>query len=153
MHDPAPLAIDPRPCQWCGLLLDRHHMVDNGEGPEFFCLESSDLAARLLAGQFENTNGRPFQLGWNAGIDFALRQIAASEDIAAIVAGWIEAADAPPVAPADPAPPRYRTPQATIGAFKYVVALGNVEHLKAWLAARPKDAPLLLAMLESPAPC
>jgi hypothetical protein len=31
------LEIDPRPCQLCGLTIDRHDMVDDGDGPVFFC--------------------------------------------------------------------------------------------------------------------
>jgi hypothetical protein len=34
-----PIEIDPRPCEWCGLTIDQHRMVDIGEGPEFFCNE------------------------------------------------------------------------------------------------------------------
>ena len=36
--EPEPIEIDPRPCELCGLTIDRHQIVDNGEGPEFFCL-------------------------------------------------------------------------------------------------------------------
>jgi hypothetical protein len=36
---PEPIEIDPRPCQLCGLTIDHHEMVDDGEGPEFFCAE------------------------------------------------------------------------------------------------------------------
>jgi hypothetical protein len=36
-----PLEIDPRPCELCGLTVDRHEMVDHGEGPEFFCADLS----------------------------------------------------------------------------------------------------------------
>jgi len=59
--------------------------------------------------------------------------------------------------PFEPLPPRmpepYRTPRATIDAFKFVAASGDVGRLKAWLADRPKDAPFLLALLESSASC
>src|SRR5258705_11360394 len=37
--EPEPLEIDPRPCELCGLTIDRHEMVDHGEGPEFFCID------------------------------------------------------------------------------------------------------------------
>jgi hypothetical protein len=149
MHLLAPLEIDFRPCTWCALTIDRHHMVDNGEGPEFYCLESSLLVDRLLAGMIADTNGKPFALGFNTGIEYALKQIAAHDNIAAILAGMIEAPDAPPVVPADPEPPRYRTPQSTIAAFWHIAALGDAERLKRWLADRPKDAPFLLELLES----
>ena len=49
--------------------------------------------------------------------------------------------------PTQPARP-YRTPQATIDAFLYVVSLCNPERLKAWLGDHPQDAPFLLKLLE-----
>jgi hypothetical protein len=150
--DPDPLEIDSRPCELCGLTIDRHHMVDRGDGPEFYCLESSALAARLLAGQFADTNGKPFALGFNTGIEYALKQIAAHDDIA-ILGGMIEPADAPPVAPTDPEPPPYRTPQATVDAFKFMVATEDSARVRDWLAARPKDAAFLIALLKSQISC
>jgi hypothetical protein len=42
--EPRPIEIDPRPCQLCGLTIDRHEMVDDGEGPEFFCTGEIDHA-------------------------------------------------------------------------------------------------------------
>ncbi|MGY4409121.1 hypothetical protein ACVWW4_000857 [Bradyrhizobium sp. LB7.1] len=36
---PLPVEIDPRPCELCGLTIDRHQMIDEGEGPEFFCID------------------------------------------------------------------------------------------------------------------
>jgi hypothetical protein len=47
----------------------------------------------------------------------------------------------------------YKPVKSTVDAFRFLVALGDLERLKSWLAARPKDAPFLLAMLESPASC
>lgn len=44
-REPDPIAIDPRPCGLCGLTIDRHEMVDDGEGPEFFCTGEIDDAA------------------------------------------------------------------------------------------------------------
>ncbi|HEY5036067.1 MAG TPA: hypothetical protein VII74_02920, partial [Chthoniobacterales bacterium] len=41
--EPDPIEIDPRPCTVCGLKIDRHEMVDDGEGPEFFCLSPDEL--------------------------------------------------------------------------------------------------------------
>ena len=114
---------------------------------------SSLLVDRLLGALIANANGHPFALGFNTGIEYALKQIAASDDIAAIMAGMASTPDAPPVAPAEPEPPRYRTPQATIDAFKYVVSLADVKLVKDWLAARPKDAPFLVGLLESKTPC
>ncbi len=40
-RNPEPIEIDPRPCLLCGLTIDRHDMVDDGEGPEFFCADLS----------------------------------------------------------------------------------------------------------------
>jgi AAA domain len=37
--EPDPIEIDPRSCDRCGLTIDLHHRVDEGEGPEFFCDE------------------------------------------------------------------------------------------------------------------
>jgi hypothetical protein len=78
------------------------------------------------------------------------------EDAAAILARW-EAMDeeighrkvATPAA--EPMP--YRPAQSTVDAFRLVATGGDVGHLKAWLAGRPKDAPFLLALLENPASC
>jgi hypothetical protein len=39
--EPDPLEIDPRPCELCGLTVDRHKMVDDGDGPLFYCLDLS----------------------------------------------------------------------------------------------------------------
>jgi hypothetical protein len=149
MHLPAPLEVDPRPCELCGLTIDRHHLVDGGGGPEFFCFESSPLVDRLLAAKYADTNGKPFALGFNAGIEYALKKIAVHDDIAAILAGMAVTDDAPPVAPADCEPPRYRTPQATIDAFKYLVALGDAERLARWLRDHSRDAPFLQKLLEA----
>jgi hypothetical protein len=55
-----------------------------------------------------------------------------------------------------PEPPQrraYRPPQATIDAFKYVAATGDVAYLRQWLGDRPKDTPFLLAILESQISC
>jgi hypothetical protein len=46
--EPSPIEIDPRPCEWCGLTIDQHVMVDDGDGPEFFCEEANPYAANLV---------------------------------------------------------------------------------------------------------
>ena len=129
-----PIELDPRPCELCGLTIDRHHMVDDGEGPQFFCdnLSPDEMTLPELERRAE------------------LRR---QEDIAAILASWIEPVDAPSVIPADREPPPYRPAQSTVDAFRLVVAAGDVGHLKAWLGDRPKDAPFLLDLLESKTPC
>jgi hypothetical protein len=44
-----------------------------------------------------------------------------------------------------PAPsPAYRTPQATVDAFKFVARQGDADTLAKWLADHPLDAPALL---------
>src|ERR1700731_952748 len=108
--EPDPLEIEPRPCELCGCTLDRHKMIDNGEGPEFFCIDyyPEELSLAELERRAE------------------LRR---QEEIAWIVA-HMEADDGPyePARPAEPPP--YRTPQATIDAFWYVATL-EPEKLKA----------------------
>jgi hypothetical protein len=129
--EPRPIELDPRPCQLCGLTIDRHEMVDDGEGPEFFCLDW--FADELTLPELE----RRAELRWQ-------------EEAAAIMARW-EAMDGPGASPREPEP--YQPAKSTVDAFRLVVAAGDVGRLKAWLADRPKDAPLLLAMLESLASC
>jgi RecA-family ATPase len=52
-REPDPIEIDPRPCDACGLTIDKHRRVDTSEGPEFFCddaeleIRASATAARL----------------------------------------------------------------------------------------------------------
>jgi hypothetical protein len=138
------IEMDPRPCEICGLKIDDHHMIDDGDGPQHFCI--SELYERVAAGKVKNAT-RPFWLGWNYGIDFSLNHVA-EEEISIIMANiMVEPDNAPSIIPPPPAP--YRTPQATVDAFKYLVRLNDPERLKAWLADRPQDAPTLLKLLES----
>jgi hypothetical protein len=129
---PEPMLIDPRPCDLCGLTIDRHEMVDHGEGPEFFCADLSPDEMTLP------------ELERRA-------ELRRQEDIAGIFAR-LEAINGPAIVPrAEPEP--YRPAASTVEAFRYLVAAGDVGHLKGWLADRPKDASLLLALLERPATC
>jgi hypothetical protein len=69
---------------------------------------------------------------------------------------WKWTGEAPPKCAADGEahPPRARrhvTPESTVDAFRYLVRTADVGCLKTWLADHPKDAPFLLALLESPA--
>ncbi|MEH2546652.1 hypothetical protein V1283_003297 [Bradyrhizobium sp. AZCC 2262] len=48
-----------------------------------------------------------------------------------------------------PARRPYKTPEATINAFNYVMALGDPDRLAAWLRNHPDDAPALLDTLEA----
>lgn len=128
--DQDPLEIDPRPCEWCGLTIDRHETVDHGEGPEHHCPDL--LPDELTLAELERR-----------------AELRRQEDIAAILAAM---PDCPPLVPRSEPEPR-RLAQSTVDAFRLVAAAGDVGRLKAWLADRPKDAPLLLALLESQAPC
>jgi hypothetical protein len=131
--DPNLIEIDPRPCELCGLTIDRHDMVDNGEGPEFFCADISpdDMTLDELERRAE------------------LRR---QEEVAAIIARW-EAMDeawdrARQPAPALDAPEPYRPAASTIDAFWHVVGLADPDRLTGWLRDHPKDASFLLKLLE-----
>jgi hypothetical protein len=120
--------IDPRPCELCGLTIDRHEMTDDGEGPIFYCIDlpPDEMTLNELECRAE------------------LRR---QEEGAAILARW-EAMDRhlePPL-PREPEP--YRPAQSTINAFLYVVRLGDADHLSRWLAQHPLDAPHLLKIWE-----
>jgi hypothetical protein len=129
--DPEPIEIDSRPCQLCGLTADRHEMVDDGDGPIFYCPDLSPDEMTLL------------ELERRA-------ELRRQEEVAAIIARW-EAQDAP--ATCEPLPPRGPEPnrpaQSTAAAFWFVVGLRDPERFKAWLADRPKDTPFLLQLLEN----
>jgi hypothetical protein len=99
--DPSLLEIEPRPCEFCGLTIDHHRMTELGEEPEFFCLESAETVGWLAARKYTSTNGKPFALGFNTGIDFAIKHLVRQESAAMV--------EAPPIVPADRDPPRYRT--------------------------------------------
>ena len=45
-------------------------------------------------------------------------------------------------------PRPYQTAQSTIDAFFYLIKLNDESRLKAWLEARPLDAPTLLKLYE-----
>jgi hypothetical protein len=132
------LLIEPRPCEFCGLTIDRHEMIDGGEGPEFFCVDLSP--DEMTLDELERRS-----------------ELRRQEEVAAILARWEpmdEALDRAihPAPPPAAAPAPYRPAQSTVAAFRLLTAAGNVGRLREWLD-RPKDAPLLLAMLESLEPC
>jgi hypothetical protein len=132
-----PLEIDPRPCELCGLTIDRHETADHGEGPEHYCPEPDDLTLDELERRAE-----------------LVRQI----EVAAIVRrmelndprdAWRHTGEAPAlIVDPQPAPRRYRTPQATVDAFWHVVRLADPGRLAAWLDDHPKDEVFLLNFLE-----
>jgi hypothetical protein len=131
-----PIEIDQRPCV-CGLTIDRHDMADDGEGPIFYCPDL--LPDEMTLPELERR-----------------AELRRQEDVAAILARW-EALDIEIAARRGPLPPRepepYRPAQSTVAAFRIIAAVGDVGRLKVWLADRPKDAPLLLALLESSLSC
>ena len=129
-----PLKIDARPCELCGLTIDRHQMVDDGEGPIFYCADLSP--DEMTLDELERR------------ADLIRR-----EEVAAIFAR-LEAMDDPSRRlPPRSEPEPYRPAQSTVDAFRIVAADGDVGRLKAWLLARPTDAPFLLTLLEGAASC
>jgi hypothetical protein len=137
MHLPAPLAIDPRPCEWCKLTIDRHRMVDHGEGPEFFCPDLSPDEMTLA------------ELERRAEL---IRQ----EEVAAIIARWEAAAAVGAgltTTTVARAPEPYRPAASTVDTFLFLVGTDDAPRVRAWLADRPKDMPYLLDLLESKTAC
>jgi hypothetical protein len=63
---------------------------------------------------------------------------------------WKHTGEAPPKAVdvARPRPAPYRTPEATVNAFRYVVSIGNRDYVAEWIASHPADAPHLLKILD-----
>lgn len=125
--DPRPL--DPRPCEWCGLTIDRHRIVDEGEGPEFFCLDLDAMTLPELERRAE-----------------LIRLIETAE-----IYARLEAMAEPAVRRSAPReqPRPYRTPQSTIDAFWYVVRLDDADRLDRWLGDHPADAAYLLKLLQA----
>ncbi|MET4018151.1 hypothetical protein [Bradyrhizobium sp. S3.2.12] len=63
---------------------------------------------------------------------------------------WNWTGEMPPVQqPAAIEKTPYRTPQSTLDAFEYLVALGDQEGLAAWLLNHPDDAPALFKSVEA----
>jgi len=123
-----PAEIENECCELCGCTIDRHHRVDAGEGPVFFC---TDFAPDELT--LEELERRA--------------ELRRQEEVAAILARW-EAMDQPAKPPSRSEPEPYRPAQSTIAAFRHLTSVGDVVRLRAWLGDRAKDAPYLLAMLE-----
>ena len=120
-----PLEMDPRMCELCGLTVDRHEMVDDGEGPIFYCPEFD--------------------------VDDDVADIVRRLELADPRDRWKHTGEPPPPSSNIPDVVRrpYRTAESTVAAFWYVVSLNDLEYLKAWLADHPADAPTLLELLES----
>ena len=127
-REPEPIEIDPRRCQLCGLTIDQHEMVDSGEGPEFFCAETTEPPHWLtesIMRQWELADPRD---AWRHAGEPAPPASVRNSDISG----------RPPSRPQ----PR-RTPQATIDAFWYVVRLDDPDRLARWLADHKADAAYL----------
>ena len=132
-----PIEIDPRPCEHCGLTIDRHRRDDTDEGPEFFCLPADELEMHELELRIE-----------------LIRQV----EVAAIVRDmelndprdcWRHTGELPPNLIAEPTPPpsKPRVPQSTIDAFHYVASLGDPVYLAKWLRDHADVARELMAEL------
>src|SRR5450755_3887546 len=100
--EPNPIEIDPRPCELCGRTIDQHECFDDGEGPEFLCFPDGP---RVQEWELADPRDR-----------------------------WKHTGEQPPPdafrngdLPGTPAAARqhYRTPQATIDAFWFVIGLCN----------------------------
>jgi hypothetical protein len=125
-----PLEIDPRPCELCGLTIDRHEQVDTAEGPEFFCADLSP--DEMTLDELERR-----------------AELRREEDVAAIFAR-LEAMDDPSKrAPPRAVPEPYRPAQSTVDAFWYVISLKDPDKLSAWLRDHPRDTARLLKLLEA----
>lgn len=122
----SPLEIEPRPCELCGLTIDQHRMVDDGDGPEFFCHE---LPANDLVRQWEMRDPRD---RWRHTGEVPPPETVRNSDIGTKTA----TARLP-----------YRTPQSTIDEFLYVVGLKDPPRLAAWLRAHPRDSAMLLKLV------
>lgn len=123
-----PLEIDSRPCELCGLTIDRHEMVDEGEGPIFYCLDLS--LDEMTLDELERR-----------------AHLRREEEIAAIIADMEAADHLAPIRPLSQPQP-YHTPESTVRAFWHVVGLGDGEYLARWLARHPLDASELLKIWE-----
>jgi hypothetical protein len=118
--EPVPIELDPRPCNRCGLTIDQHIMVDDGDGPEFFCEEIHPHAADLVL-QWEMQDPRD---------------------------AWRHTGDIPPPIAfrnvdfrGGPVSARqHYTPKATAEAFFFVIRTKDAKGIAEWLAAHPRDA-------------
>lgn len=120
LDEPDPIELDPRPCELCGLTIDRHEMVDDGDGPEFFCDDALDDYAAAIMSHWELADPRD---AWRHTNELPPPASVRNSDIAATAAR----------------PDYYRTPQATIDAFWFVASLDGPARLAAWLADHPRD--------------
>ena len=128
-REPDLLAIDSRACGLCGLTIDRHEMVDHGEGPEHYCPDL--LPDEMTLDELERR-----------------AELRRQEEVAEILAR-MDAMDCPAEIPPPREPEPYRPAASTAAAFWFLVSLDEPERLEAWLLDHPKDAPTLLKLLET----
>lgn len=110
-----PYEIDPRPCELCGQTIDRHEMVDEGEGPEFFCFPADDIVTC-----WELADPRD---AWRHTGETPPSASVRNSDITKMPTQ----------------PDYYRTPQSVVDAFWFVASLDDPARLAAWLADHPRD--------------
>ena len=117
--EPSPLELDPRPCGLCGLTIDRHDMVDDGDGPIFYCpdLSPDELTLPELERRAE-----------------LIRQVEVAEIFARLEAMDDPSKRLPPRSEPEP----YRPAGSTIAAFLHL-ARHDRGRLAAWLANHPQD--------------
>jgi hypothetical protein len=134
----APIEIDPRPCGLCGLTVNHHDMVDDGEGPIFYCADVSPDEMTL-----EELERRAELIRQLEIADMVERMERADPRDA-----WKHTGEAPPPPEVrngptpEPARQSNRPAQSTIDAFLHL-ARHDPERLPGWLANHPQDAPEL----------
>jgi hypothetical protein len=125
-----PLEIDPRDCEFCGRTIDQHRMVDDGDGPQFFCVDDGDVVRQW---EMSDPRDRWKHTGETPPPD-AVRN--SDRNSGSGIAEW------PPKRP-------YRTAQSTIDAFFYVTRNHDDAYLAAWLDRHSMDAAFLMGLWES----
>jgi hypothetical protein len=119
-EDQPAIALDPRPCEHCGLTLDDHFTVDQGDGPEHFC-QPLDVVLHLRAAALQEA--------WER---------ADPRD------AWMHTGEPPPPdsvrngPQAEPCRQSNRPAQSTVDAFLHL-ARHDRGRLAAWLANHPQD--------------
>jgi hypothetical protein len=114
-------------CENCEHARRDHIQIDTPEGPDYRCPTAADITD---IAELERR-----------------AELRRQEEVAAILAR-MDAMDGPSKVPQPAKPEPYRPAASTVDAFWYVVGLRNPERIKAWLHARPEDAPFLLKLLE-----